>query len=308
MTTAVSKAVFITGGSGLLAVNWAAELRRDRLVHLALHRRIITLAGAEAIRVALEPVAEVTAVLASLEPELVVHAAGLTSVERCQAEPELAHHVNVVLAGNVARAAGEAGIPLVHISTDHLFDGSVVLAGESEPPRPLNVYGETKARAEDVVLASHPGALVVRTNFYGWGTTYRASFSDLVLKTLRRGERVTLFTDVHYNPIHVEAQRRAVFDLVSTGVSGIVHVVGDERLSKYEFGVRLAEHFGLDPNLISAGRIADREGLVRRPGEMSLSNERARSLLGRSLGDIDAHLALLAQQERSGLALELGVL
>lgn len=306
MTAEVSKPVFITGGSGLLAVNWAAGLRHERPVHLELHRRMITLSGVGVLPASLERVDEVRQVLEVLEPGLVVHAAGLTSIEECQADPERAHHVNVVLAGNVARAASEIGIPLVHISTDHLFDGTVALARESEPPRPVNVYGETKARAEEVVLAVHPRALVVRTNFYGWGTTYRSSFSDLVLQSLRRAEGVSLFTDVQYTPILVDAQRKAVLDLISIGASGIVNVVGDERLSKYEFGLRLATHFGLDPTLIRPGRLADRPGLVQRPPDMSLSNERVRSLLGRSLGDVDAHIALLAHQEQSGLARELG--
>jgi dTDP-4-dehydrorhamnose reductase len=122
---------------------------------------------------------------------------------------------------------------------------------------------------------------------------------------LRSGDPVTLFQDVHYTPIHLEAQRAAIFDLIAQGVSGVVNVVGDERLSKYEFGMKVAARFGLDQNLIRAGRITEQVGLVRRPLDMSLSNGRARTLLGRSLGDVDAHLTLLKQQEEAGLADEL---
>lgn len=256
----------------------------------------------------LETVDATQRALASAAPALVVHAAGLTSVEECEADPDLAHHVNVVLAANVARAAAAAGLPLIHISTDHLYDGRQPMVDETHPLTPLNVYGRTKALAEEAVLHAHPRALVVRTNFYGWGTGYRHSFSDSVIRSLRAGQPVTLFEDVFYTPIHIDAQRAAVLDLLGSGASGTVNVVGDQRLSKHEFGMKVAAHFELDEGLITAGSIRDKPGLVRRPRDMSLSNERARMVLGRALGGVDDHLSLLKRQEDSGLAQELSEL
>ncbi|MDA0330151.1 MAG: sugar nucleotide-binding protein [Gemmatimonadetes bacterium] len=297
--------IFITGGSGLLGLNWAAHLRELGTVTLGLHRREVALSGTHSVPCDLDTVDAAMRTLAEAEPALVVHAAGLTSVEQCEADPQLARHVNVSLAANVARATARLGVPLIHVSTDHLYDGARPLADEETPLMPLNEYGRTKAQAEADVLEAHPDALVVRTNFYGWGTGYRHSFSDTVIGMLRSGDPVTLFQDVYYTPIHLEAQRTAIFDLIARGVSGVVNVVGDERLSKYAFGMKVADRFGLDESLIRAGRITEQVGLVRRPHDMSLSNGRARTLLGRSLGDVDAHLTLLKQQEEAGLAEEL---
>ena len=139
---------------------------------------------------------------------IVVHAAGMTSVEECEAKPDLARHINVDLAGNVAKACAKLGLPLIHISTDHLFSGEMPFLAETSPVTPVNVYGRTKAEAELQVLEAHPLALVIRTNFYGWGTSYRRSFSDVIIETLRSGRELNLFKDVFYTPILVETGER----------------------------------------------------------------------------------------------------
>jgi dTDP-4-dehydrorhamnose reductase len=90
--------------------------------------------------------------------------------------------------------------------------------------------------------------------------------------------------------------------------SGIFNLVGDHRISKHEFGVRLAHAFGLDTGLIRPARLADARGLVPRPLDMSLDNRKASRMLARPLGGVDAHLAQLRAQEEQGLPAELATL
>lgn len=302
----MNKPVLITGGSGLLALNWALALRARAVpAALGLHYRTIALAGVAISRVDLDSADAAARVLDVMAPRLVVHAAGMTSVEGCEADPAQAHKVNVMLAEHVARACAARRVPLVQISTDHLVPGDRAMADENQPISPRNVYARTKAEAEVRVREAHPGALVVRTNFYGWGPLYRQSFSERIVLALRQSLPITLFTDVYYTPILAEALVETVHELVDRQASGVFHVVGDERLSKHEFGLRLARQFGLDPALIRAGCLRDEPALVPRPSDMSLSNAKARGVLGRPLGNVDAHLARLRQQEQLGFSKEL---
>lgn len=301
----MKETIVITGGSGLLALNWAATMRDQFVVWLGMHNRTVTLRGVESFPL---PVGSVDAILAAVEklrPRLVIHTAGRTSIEDCEMNPSLAHHVNVELSQNVAMACSLMKVPLVHISTDHLFAGTVPYADESARVEPQNVYARTKAEAESRVLDACPEALVVRTNFYGWGPSYRRSFTDSIIGSLRQGTAITLFEDVFYTPILIETLASAVHDLVAGNASGIIHVVGDERISKYQFGLKVAEQFQLDSKLIKPGMLSDRKGLVRRPREMSLSNQKACRLLGRALGGVEEHLKTLTAQERRGLAEEI---
>lgn len=300
--------LLITGGAGLLAVNWAAAVRDHWDVVLGTHERTVALAGTRSAQVPLEPASALQAALAALAPDLVVHAAGLTSVDRCEQDEAASHHVNTDLAVGVALGCAALGRPLVHISTDHLFSGETPMLTEDALIAPLNAYARAKAAAEAGVLAAHPDALVVRTNFFGWGTSYRHSLSDRILAGLREGRTLTLFEDVHFTPILIEHAALAIHDLVALKARGIVHLTGDERLSKHAFGLRLATAFGLDASLIRRGRIGGLGHLVRRPLDMSLDNTLARRLLGRSLGTIDHHVDRLRQQEAEGLSMELGAL
>jgi dTDP-4-dehydrorhamnose reductase len=298
----------ITGGAGLLGVNWAAWARSRCRVTLGIHSRQVDLSGTESIRLELSTGAATRRDFDQLEPDLVVHTAGMTNVEACEAAPEEAQRANVDVSVNVATACAAAGVGLVHISTDHLFSGQRPLVDEREPPDPVNVYGRTKAEAEVRVLEAHPAALVVRTNIFGWGPPYRHSFSDVILTALRHRQPITLFEDVFYTPILMETLAQAVHDLVAAGAHGIYHVSGDERLSKHDFGRRISQQFGLDPQCIRRGRIVDDARLVRRPREMGLSNVKARALLGRAMGGMDAQLGRLQEQEREGLPAELRML
>jgi len=292
--------VFITGGSGLLALNWALALRDRYDFILSMHDRRVRLAEANICRTDLSSVKSVLCDLEKWRPDIVVHAAGLTSVEKCQLDENLAHYVNVNLAVNVAKACSILQLPLVHISTDHLFAGELRMQREDAPVAPLNVYAKTKAEAENRVLDACGNALVVRTNFYGWGTSYRQSFSDIIIKSLRLGRQLTLFKDVFYTPIIASELARSVHSLVDLELSGIFHVVSAQRLSKYDFGIRLAEVFNLDSGLIKPGLMVENSSLVCRPLDMSLSSERASKLLGRSLGGVVDDLRLLLDQELAG--------
>ncbi len=288
----------------MLAINWALAIRDDYSVILGLHQRRISLAGVETQLINLESVNSLVRAFEVLKPQLIVHTAGYTNVEECEANPDLAHHINVELASNVSFACMELGLPLIHISTDHMFSVGEPMVDESTPVTPNNVYGRTKSEAEKRVLEAHPQALVIRTNFYGWGSSYRHSFSDLIIGSLRAGEELTLFKDVLYTPILIETVSQAAHDLVNLQASGILHVVGDERISKYDFGLRAAEKFDLDPGLISPGLLSEQATLVQRPFDMSLSNQTACDLLGRKLGGVDEHLTRLVQQEELGFARE----
>lgn len=300
--------ILITGGSGLLALNWYAAVRDEWDVVLGFHDRMPAVQGATGIAIDLESKERLLAILDAYAPEFVVHAAGCTSVESCEKAPDIARHVNIGLAENMAHVCRARGMPLVHISTDHLFSGADMMADEEAPIAPLNVYGKTKAEAELRVLEICPDALVIRTNFYGWGTGYRRSFSDVIIDALRQQRPITLFDDVYYTPILAESLAEAVHDLFERKASGVFNVVGSQRLTKYRFGMLLAEAFGLDPAPIRRGALSDLPGLVNRPRDMSLSNRKVRDFLGRDPGSVSDHLLRLREQEQAGLATELGKL
>ena len=275
--------LFITGISGLLGLNTALAARGRFHVAGCYRTHAVGLPGVEAWAADAADGAALAAILDRVHPDIVLHTAGLSNVDLCEEDPALAVRVNVEAAETVARLTRARGARLIHISTDHLFDGATPSRREDEPLSPVNVYGRTKADAEAAVLRAHPQALVVRTNFYGWGTSVRTSFSDWILDGLERGESLTMFDDVHFTPVLVNDLAAALFALAERGVSGIVNVPGGERLSKDAFARTMARVFGVSAAGIRSASVGTARLKARRPRDMSLSCARVEALLGRHM-------------------------
>lgn len=297
--------VLITGGTGLLALNWACAVRDTWDVVLGTHQRSVQLRKTSAVKLDLDDPVQFGHQLDALAPDLVVHTVGLTDVDRCEKEPNLARHSNAEIARNVAQAAAEKRIRMVHISTDHLFAGDHSYYQEHEPVHPINEYGRTKALAEAWVQSACPDALIVRTNFYCWGHSKRQSFSDWLINNFREGKSLTLFDDVYFTPILADGLISVSHELVDKGASGVLNVAGADRLSKYEFALLLAEEFGFPSDLIRRAQLAQSQLSAPRPKDMSLDCRRTEKILGRRLGTVSESLKILRRQELEGRRQEL---
>jgi len=300
----MQKRILITGGSGLLALNWAQVVKAHMFVTLGFHQRSVSISGVDTQKINLESIDDFMRTLEEIDPHFVIHTVGLTSVEKCESDPKLAQHVNVKLASNVAKACMLLGVGLVHISTDQLFAGKESFVGEELRAAPVNIYGKTKAEAEDQVLSIYPQSLVIRTNFYGWGTNYRRSFSDVIIDGLRSRRSLYLYRDVYFTPILIRTAVEIVHELLDKKACGIFNVVGNDRISKYEFGIRIAREFGLDSSNIHPALFQDTKSLADRPLDMSLSNYKIRSFLDMKISNNEIQISQLRQQELDGYALE----
>jgi dTDP-4-dehydrorhamnose reductase len=296
----VKPRVLVTGGSGFLAINWACAIRDSWEVLLATHRHRVVLDSVSAIPLSLDDVEALERELNRIRPSLIIHTAGLTDVDRCEADPAASHAANAVLARNVAQSAANQSVRLVHISTDHLFTGDRPMVSETENVHPINEYARSKRLAEQYVLATCPNALIVRTNFFGWGHANRRSFSDWVIYSLRAGETISVFDDVYFSPILADGLVRWAHELVARGASGIYNICGDERMSKYEFAMRLAAQFKLPPKLIRKASVKDAALRAPRPCDMSLDNTKASHATARVARTLEADLAELLEQEAAG--------
>ena len=301
----MKKRILFTGGSGLLALNCAIHLRNDYDIYLGLHNRIISLEGVKTCKLNLENEEELELLLKRIKPDILVNTAGMTNVEECELNPEEAFKINSIIPGTLAKISKELGIYFIHISTDHLFDGTKSFVTELEPTCPLNIYGKSKDFGDIEVLKNNTEALIIRTNFFGWGTSYRKSFSDIIINTLRENKEIVLFNDIFYTPIIIQELVEFLKSLVIDNQFGIFNLTNSARITKYDFGLILAEKFRLNKNLIKKGSINDIKDLVIRPIDMSLSNQKALTITKYNLLSIQDQIEILIKQELSGVASEL---
>jgi dTDP-4-dehydrorhamnose reductase len=271
--------LFITGISGLLGLNLALQYRHRFQVSGCYHNSPVHLDGVQALPLDILQSHDTEEMIRATRPDVIIHTAGLTNVEGCEADPELAFQLNADAAGRVAKIAASLDARLVHISTDHLFDGTSPSKTETDAPAPLNAYARSKWAGEQAVMEACPQALMVRTNFYGWGTSVRASFSDWILQGLEQRRELTMFSDVYYTPILINSLGEVIHKLLDRGAEGLFNVVGRERLSKYEFALNVAKVFGYPEAKIRPISVEELSFTAQRPKDMSLSSNKVEDFL-----------------------------
>ncbi len=194
---------------------------------------------------------EVKRTIEDLAPEWVFNAAAYTAVDASEANEERVRSVNVDGVSNLLAAAEGTGTRVLTLSTDYVFDGREGPYAEDASRNPLGIYGASKAEMEDVVSENGGPHLVVRTMvLYGAAPGVRTNFGLWVLKKLQAGEEVRTVTDQLGNPTLASDLARVLIEMVEQGGSGLYNAAGSDRVSRYEFAVRLADTFGLDKGRI----------------------------------------------------------
>ena len=266
--------VIITGGSGLLALNWAFFKKKDAHITLLLHQSKAFIQGVNSIFISLDSEIAMYEFLLKKQHSVVIHCAAITDVDYCETNAKVAYETNVLIPENLAKVCYKLDIMFVHISSDHLFSGLNPYSTEYSEISPLNVYGTSKAKAEEKVISSNPESLIIRTNFFCWGTSYRTSFSDFLINAIREKRKISLFTDIFYTPIYDRNLIEFVHTLINSNYKGIFNIVGSERVSKYEFGKMIFNNFSGDMDLITKVQYEKQMNLIQRPSDMSLSNDK----------------------------------
>jgi dTDP-4-dehydrorhamnose reductase len=228
----------------------------------------------------------------SARPQIVVHAAAMAKPDDCAREPEKAERVNTGGSRAVARACAAVGARLVLVSTDLVFDGGAPPYAEDAPVRPLSLYGRTKLLAERAVLEGVPDAAAARvTLLYGRPAIGGSSFSETLRTSWEAGKTTALFTNQYRTMIGGANLAAALLELAHSEFRGLIHIGGAERISRLEFGLRLAARLGVDPALIRPAVMADYSPPALRPADVSLEIGLARRVLRTPLLDCRAGLA-----------------
>lgn len=221
---------------------------------------------------------EIERVIDRTKPNFIVNCAALTNIDEIEKCPKEAFSINTIGAKNIALVANKKKIPLIHISTDSVFDGKRGMYAEVDSPIPINEYGKTKLEGEKLVLATAERATVVRTNIYGRHPEKKFLY-EWIIKNLQNGNSINGFVDVIFNPLEISNVSDMILEIGKRRIFGIIHLASDTVMSKYEFADKIAQKYGFDQELIRKASILDSNLYAPRPLNTSLSNVKAKRLL-----------------------------
>jgi dTDP-4-dehydrorhamnose reductase len=263
--------VAVFGANGQLGQDVASAFAAEGNTVAKLTHEQVEVASAESVRTALE----------SARPDLVINTAAFHHVEKCEADPERAFAVNGAGARNVAQAAAALDVPLIHISTDYVFDGAKHAPyTEEDQPRPLNVYGNTKLSGEHFVRSIHPRHFVVRVSAIYGENPCRAkgglNFVELMLKLAGEREELRVVDDEFVTPTPTVQIARQLLELSRSRHYGLYHATAEGSCSWFEFAAAIFAKTGTRVRLERA-RPGEFPAKVPRPKYSVLENQALKS-------------------------------
>ena len=232
----------------------------------------------------------IAAAFASQRFAAIVNAAAYTEVDAAEDEPEAAFRANRDGPACLAALAAEAGIPLIHISTDYVFDGTKGAPYvESDPPAPLGVYGASKRAGEEAVLASGARAIILRT---AWVISpFGRNFVRTMIAARRKTARLRVVADQRGQPTSAADLAAAIIAILARIESagwqprfgGLFHAAGSGETTWHGLATAVFEEaarHGIAPPEIAPIRTADWPTRARRPADSRLDCTRLADVFG----------------------------
>jgi dTDP-4-dehydrorhamnose reductase len=275
--------ILLTGGTGLLGQALIATAGAEhRISVLHLRDYPVPVNGVEMVVLNILERERLEEFFAAHDFDVVVHAAGIASVDYVERHFEEAWESNVVGTQNVVDLVCKRGMRIVYVSSNAVFDGANAPYREEDRTNPVNRYGQIKVECERIVRRMCQEAIVVRPILmYGWHLAQgRTNPVTWLIERLQRGESTHIVTDVYENPIWSHHCAQAIWRAIQLGKAGTFHVGGKDVVNRYDFAKLVAEVFGLDASLLHPVDSRFFPAIAPRPKNTSFVTERMQSELG----------------------------
>jgi len=292
--------VLITGASGLLgskiaelAVKLGYEVYSGYLTHEPTH--------GTPLKLEVRDIDALRRIFDKVKPEVVIHTAALTDVDKCEIDKELAWNINVEGTRNVAELSKRYEAFLVYVSTDYVFKGDKGMYRETEEANPVNYYGLTKLEGERRVIDILDEYCIARSSvIYGSRpASGKVNFALWIIERLRRGEAVNVLRDQWNSPTLNTNLAEMIIEIAERKLIGIYHLAGATKVSRYEFASMIAEVFDLNKELIRPVTMNRLEWIAPRPRDSSLDVLKAMKTLRKKPNIIGEALRRLREEMES---------
>jgi dTDP-4-dehydrorhamnose reductase len=267
--------IFLTGKNGQLGHQLEHDLKNTHEV-ISTDRNALDLVNTKVIG----------DTILKIKPDLIVNAAAYTSVDKAEKERDIAYQVNALAPKSLAKSTKELDIPIIHISTDYIFDGSKKEAYvEDDIANPLSVYGETKWQGEEFVR-SNPKHFILRTS---WVFSHHGhNFLKTIFKLAQEKNSLNVVDDQLGSPTSVKTLSKAIQIIISNlqekndlNVFGTYHVTSDGETNWYLYARKILDileslnvELKLKKNDLNAIASSQYSQIAKRPKNSILNNEK----------------------------------
>ena len=259
----MSMKVLVTGAKGQLGTDLMNELARQGLECIGVDVEEMDITDADACR----------RVISQAKADAVIHCAAYTAVDAAEDQVELCRKINGEGTRNVAVACREAGVKLMYISTDYVFDGKGTRPWEPDDKRaPLNVYGQTKYEGEIAIEELVDRYFIVRIAWV-FGVAGK-NFIKTMLRLGREKGAVSVVDDQVGSPTYTYDLARLLTDMIQTDRYGCYHATNEGECSWYEFAREIFRQAGMDEVKVTPVSSEAFAAKAKRPANSRMSKEK----------------------------------
>ncbi|AKD53712.1 SDR family oxidoreductase [Spirosoma radiotolerans] len=296
------KKILLTGANGLLGqklVGLLAQQPNVELVATARGENRLPFSDGYTYRsMDITDRQQVLDVIGDVQPDVVIHGAAMTDVDKCEVQKDACWAQNVHAVEYIIEACQAANAFLLHVSTDFIFDGAAGPYDEAAEANPISFYGWSKQAGESAVRHSKLRWAIARTVLV-YGIAHDMSRSNIILwvkKSLEDGKTIKVVTDQWRSPTLAEDLAMGCYLIADQEAEGIFNISGKEVLTPYEMAIQTADYFGLDKSLIAQADASTFTQVARRPPRTGFILDKAKTVLGYNPHSFAEGIAVLAEQ------------
>ena len=291
--------LLVTGSSGFVAASILDSASENWQIHGIQRQKTQTLPDSITVHVAdLTKSVEVSRIFNQVKPDAVIHAAAIADIDYCQNHPDQARAINRDTSIHLADLCAESGARMIFCSTDTVFDGIKGNYSETDLPNPVNYYAETKVAAEEYITKNLPQAVIARVALVIGLHLYhgKPTFLSKMMQALDAGKSLPFPENEIRTPVDVLALGQALVALAGNDFAGVIHLSGNDRMTRYQMARRIAAHLGYSADLIESTDSAKLTDRATRPPDVSMLNTLAGNVLDTPMRGLDEAMTAILKQ------------
>jgi len=287
----------VTGSAGLVGQQVVKDLSKSNQVFSCYNESKPEYG--DSVKMDLKNYEMISSVLTEIKPDVVIHLGAMTGVDLCEKEKTSASEINTKATEIIAKECSKLNSFLVYVSTDYVFDGNFGMYKEDDVANPLGFYGKSKLKGEKAVQNFSTNWCIVRTSTpFGLHPT-KKSFPMWVIENLQKQKQIDVLTDQFTSPTYVPNLSRMLIEISERRITGIIHVAGASKISRYQMASMVSDKLNLDGTLLKQISMNKMKWVAQRPKDSSLDVSRASSILNEKPQKIDQSLNLFIDEMKS---------
>jgi dTDP-4-dehydrorhamnose reductase len=193
----------------------------------------------------------ISSFLNDINPSVIINCAAYTSVDKAETESKLADIINYKAVDIISKWTSSNNVKLIHISTDYVLEGSSKIPlDENSLTNPVNEYGRSKLKGEEVCLKNDPNSIIIRTSWLY--SSFGKNFVKTMIDLMKTNNTVKVINDQIGSPTYAYDLAKVIIEIIinSKNKSGLFHYSNEGKISWFEFAKSIREFYDLDCKII----------------------------------------------------------